>query len=61
MVDGSEVLKLELGVSGTEPLKESNFIIMQERLLEDVSDPLTLLCMHRRVVNVARNGGLFVR
>ena len=61
MVDSSEVLKLELGVSGTEPLKESNFIIMQERLLEDVSDPLTLLCMHWRVVNVARNGGLFVR
>ena len=60
-MDSSEVLKLELGVSGTEPLKESNFIIMQERLLEDVSDPLTLLCMHRRVVNVARNGGLFVR
>ena len=60
-MDGSEVLKLELGVSGTEPLKESNFIIMQERLLEDVSNPLTLLCMHRQVVNVARNGRLFVR
>ena len=61
VVDGSEVLKFKLGVSGMESLKESDFIVVQERLLEDVSDPLTLLCMCRRVVNVAGNGGLIIR
>ena len=61
VVDGSEVLKLELGVSGTEPLKESNFIVMQERPLEDVGDPLTLLCVRQWVVNVAGNGGLICK
>ena len=61
MVDGSEVLKFELGVSGTKSLEESNFVVVQERLLEDVSHPLTLLCVRWRVVNVARNAGLIVR
>ena len=50
MVDSSEVLKFELGVLGTESLKESNFVVMQERPLKDVSDPLMLLCMHQQVV-----------
>ena len=50
MVDSSEVLKFELGVPDTESLKESNFVIMQERPLKDVGDPLMLLCMHQQVV-----------
>ena len=50
MVDSSEVLKFELGVPGTESLKESNFIVMQERPLKDVGDPLMLLCMHQQGV-----------
>ena len=58
VVDGSEVLEFELNVSCTEPLKESDFVIMQERSLKDVSDSLTLLCMHQRVVDMSRNGGL---
>ena len=61
VVDGSEVLKFELGVLGTESLEESDFIVMQERPLEDVSNPLMLLCMCWQVVNVAGNGGLIVR
>ena len=58
MVDGSEVLKFELDVPGTEPFKERNFVIVEERLLKNVSDPLMLLCVRRRVVDVAGNGGL---
>ena len=58
MVDCSEVLEFELGVLGTEPFKEHNFVVGEERSLKDVCDPLTLLCVHRRVVNVTRNGGL---
>ena len=58
VVDGGEVFKFELGVSGTKPFEEGDLVVMQERLLEDVSDPLSLLCMHRRVVDVARNGRL---
>ena len=50
-----------LGISGMEPLKESNFIVMQERLLEDVGDTLMLLCMRRWVLNVAGNDGLIIR
>ena len=61
VVDSSEVLKFELGVLGTESLEESNFIIVQERPLEDVGDPLMLLCVCWWVVNVAGNGGLVVR
>ena len=60
VVDSSEVLKFELGILGTESLEESDFVIVQERPLEDVSDPLTL-CVHRWVVNVAGNGRLIVR
>ena len=55
---GSESLKFELDILCTEPLEESNFIVMQERLLKDVGNPLVLLCVCWRVVNVTRNGGL---
>ena len=58
MVDCSEVLEFELGVLGTEPFKERNFVVGEERLLKDVCDPLTLLCVRRQVVNVTGNGGL---
>ena len=61
VVYASESLELELEVSCTEPFKESNFVVVQEWPLEDVSDPLTLLCVRRWVIDVARNGGLNVR
>ncbi|KIM60538.1 hypothetical protein SCLCIDRAFT_26577 [Scleroderma citrinum Foug A] len=43
MVDCSEVLKFELGVAGTEPFEERNFVIGEKRSLEDVCNPLMLL------------------
>ena len=55
---GSELLEFKLDVSCMEPLEESDFIVVQERSLEDVSNPLTLLCMRRKVVDVAGNDGL---
>ena len=58
MVDCGEVLEFELGVPGTEPFKERDFVVREERSLKDVCDPLTLLCMHRRVIDVTGNGGL---
>ena len=58
---GSEPLEFELDVSCMEPLKESDFVVVQERLLKDVSDSLMLLCMRWQVVDVARNGRLNVR
>ena len=58
MVDSSKVLEFELGVPGTEPFKERDFIVVEERPFENVSDPLTLLCVRRRVVDVTRNDGL---
>ena len=58
MVDCGEALEFELGVLGTEPFKERDFVVVEERSLEDISDPLTLLCMRRRVVDMTRNGGL---
>ena len=61
VVNGSEVLKFELGVSGMEPLEESDFVIVQERLLKNIGNPLALLCVHWWVVNVGGNGGLMVR
>ena len=61
VVDSSESLEFKLEVSCTEPLKESDFVVVQERSLEDVSDPLTLLFMRRWVIDVAGNGGLNVR
>ena len=61
MVYGHEPLEFELDVSCMEPFEEGNFIVVQERSLEDVSDSLMLLCMCQRVVDVAGNGGLNVR
>ena len=58
MVDCGEVLEFELGVLGTEPFEERNFVVGKERLLEDVCNPLTLLCVRRRVIDVTGNGGL---
>ena len=58
VVDGGEMLKFELGIPGTKPFKECDFVVVKKRLLEDVSDPLTLLCVRRRVVDMSRNGGL---
>ena len=58
VVDSSKVLEFKLGVPGMEPFKERNFIVVGERLLKNVSDPLTLLCMRQRVVDVAGNGRL---
>ena len=58
MVDGGEVLEFELGVPGTEPLEERNLVVGKERSLKDVCDPLTLLCVRRRVIDVTGNGGL---
>ena len=58
MVDCGEVLKFELGVPGTEPFEERNFVIGEERSLKDVCDPLTLLCVRQRVIDVTGNGGL---
>ena len=58
VVDCGEVLKFELGVPSTEPFEECDFIVREERSLKDVCDPLTLLCMCRRVIDVTGNGGL---
>ena len=58
MVDCGEVLEFELGVPGTEPFEERNFVVGKERLLEDVCNPLTLLCVRQRVIDVTGNGGL---
>ena len=61
VVYASESLEFKLGVSCTEPLEESDFVIVQERPLKNVSNPLVLLCMCRWVVDVAGNGRLLVR
>ena len=58
MVDCGEVLEFKLGVPGTEPFEERNFVVGEERSLKDVCDPLTLLCVRRRIIDVAGNGGL---
>ena len=58
MVDCSEVLKFKLGVPGTEPFEEHDFVVGEERSLKDVCDPLMLLCVRRRVIDVTGNGGL---
>ena len=58
MVDCGEVLKFELGVPGTEPFEECDFVIGEERSLKDVCDPLMLLCMRWQVIDVTGNGGL---
>ena len=57
----SEPLEFELEVLCPEPFKESDFVVVQERPLENVGDPLTLLRVRRRVIDAAGNGGLDVR
>ena len=61
VVYASESLEFELEVPCTEPFKESDFVVVQERPLEDISDPLMLLCVRRWVIDVARNDGLSIR
>ena len=61
VVYASELLEFELDVSCTEPLEESDFVVVQKGALEDISDSLPLLCVRRWVVDVAGNGGLSVR
>ena len=58
MVDCGEVLEFELGVPGTEPFKERNFVVGEERLLKNVCDPLTLLCVRWQVIDMTGNDGL---
>ena len=58
VVYASESLEFELEVSRSEPFEESNFVVVREWPLEDVSNPLTLLCVSRRGVDMAGNGGL---
>ena len=58
VVYASESLQFELDVSCSEPLEESNFVVGEERSLKDICDPLMLLCVCWRVVDVAGNGGL---
>ena len=61
VVYASESLEFELEVSCMELLEESDFVVVQEGSLKDISDPLMLLCVCRRVIDVAGNGGLSVR
>ena len=58
VMDGGEVLEFKLGILGMKPFKEGNLVVVQERPLEDVSDPLSLLCVCQQVVDVAGNGRL---
>ena len=58
VVYSSEMLELKLGGLCSEPLKKSDFIVMEIGALEDVKVPLTLLCVSRRVIDVAGNGRL---
>ena len=60
VMDGSEMLEFELDVPGAEPSKECDFVVVEERSLEDISDPLMLLCMRWRVVDMTGNGGLSI-
>ena len=60
VVNGSEPLEFELEVLCTEPLKKSDFVVMQERSLKNVGDPLMLLCMRWWVIDMVGNGGLSV-
>ena len=61
VVYGSEPLEFELEVSCMEPLEESDFVVMQERSFKNIGDPLTLLCVRQRVIDVTRNDGLNIR
>ena len=54
------MLKLKLVVLGMEPFEECDLVVMEEQSLEDVSDPLALLCVYWWVVDMTGNGGLNV-
>ena len=58
VMDSGEMLEFKLGVPGMEPFEECDFVVVEERSLEDISDHLTLLCVRWRVVDMTRNGGL---
>ena len=58
MVDSGEVLELELGGLCSEPLEKCDLVVVEIGALEDVKVPLTLLCVSRRVIDVAGNGRL---
>ena len=58
VVYASESLEFKLEVSCSEPLKESDFVVVQEGLLKDVGNPLMLFCVCRQVIDVAGNGRL---
>ena len=58
MVDGCELVKLKLRSLSSEPFEESDFIIMEIGLLEDVKVPLMLLSVSWRVVDMASNDRL---
>ena len=58
VVDSGELVELELGNLGSEPLGKGDFVVVEVRPLVDNKVPLALLCVHRWVVNVAGNGGL---
>ena len=60
VVDSSEVLEFELGVLSTKPFKECDFVVVEERSLKDISNPLMLLCVRRWVVDMTGNGGLSI-
>ena len=57
----SESLEFELEVPRSKPFEKSDLVVVQERPLKDVGDPLMLLCVRWRVIDVAGNGGLSVR
>ena len=60
-MDSGELVELELHSLGSEPFKESDFVVMEIRLLKDVKVPLALLSVSWQVVNVSGNGGLSIR
>ena len=61
VVYASESLEFELDILCMEPFEKSDFVIVQKGALEDINDSLQLLCMCRRVEDVAGNGGLSVQ
>ena len=58
VVDSGKLVKLKLCSLGAEPLKESNFVVVEVGSLEDVKVPLAFLSVSWQVVDVAGNGRL---
>ena len=58
VVDSGKLVKLKLCGLGAEPLKESNFVVVEVGSLEDVKVPLAFLSVSWQVVDVAGNGRL---